>query len=467
MSDRLARRYGRWLRFYPPGPRRAEMLATLLECAPPQRSRPALREILNLVRYGLRARLGHPASTAVVVLAVLAALASGLLGAAAAARIGWANAPALPSGAESQALGQTVFPGQRVWGGGDAEPFRLSGDGEQTVYGYADYWVKHNGPTRDVRAYAEGARDRLAAAGWDVHGEVVYEVDHEAVTPSDGATFWASRDDLVLSYYGTLWGERAAWDSDGAHSFELTRSAPAWLDTVAAAGGVVGALAGWLFFGWASRRSEGHPLRTAVAGGLAWTAVVWTLMTALLGGMWNVRPDRPADEFVWLSLGSLTGASGALILAMVVTAFAVVRMRAAIPAAVLVAGAVVLSGGQSAAFAACTPSGPPDDLPAEVVAHSRVARVYVAQDSTDVQRNYAEAAINRVWGAVASSFHHDPAEAAYRDAYCDGGRLKGDSGMRVPYFWEVSLSSPGVYAAVVDEVSRMPGVVAVRHGRAV
>ncbi|WP_433790037.1 hypothetical protein [Actinoplanes sp. CA-252034] len=316
MSDRLTRRYAFWLRFSPPGPRRAEMLATLLECAPPERVRPTGREILNLVGYGLRARLGRPASTAVVVLAVLIALASGLLGAAAAARAGWAAAPSLPSGAESRALGETVFPGRKVWGGGDAETFVPSGDGEQTVYGFADYWIEHDDGTRDVLAYARGARDRLAAAGWDVHGDVTFEEDEESVTPIGTAAFWASRGDLVLSYTGVLWGDRAPW-------------AP----------------------------------------------------------------------------------------------------------------------------------------PAEV-AHSRVARVYIAQDSTNEQRDYAQAAIARVWGATSFSFHYDPTDDEYRYAYCDGGELTGDSGMRVPYFWEIGLTSPGVFPALVDEVSPMPGVVAVRHGRA-
>ncbi|MEU4161067.1 hypothetical protein [Actinoplanes sp. NPDC026670] len=466
MSDRLARRYAYWLRFYPPGERRAEMLATLLECAPPERTRPTGREILNLIGYGLRARLGRPASTAVVVLATLAALASGLLGAAAAARLGWEFAPSLASTAESQDLATTVFPGQKVWGGGDAEPFVRSGDGEQTIYGFADYWVKHNDTTRDVRAYAEGARDRLAAAGWDVHGDVTFEEEVASETPIGTATFWASRDGLVLSYTGVLWGDRAPWDSDGAASFELSRSAPVWLTGVAVTGGALGAFAGWLLFGWASRRSEGDAARTTIAAGLGWTAAVWTLGSALLGGLWNLDLDRPADEFVWLSLRSLTGGAGALILAMAVVAFAVVRLRTAIPAAVLLTGVVVISGWQSAAAAACTPSGPPDDSPPDQVTLSRVARVYIAQDSTDEQRNYAQAAIARVWGTRSFSFHYDPTDEEYRHAYCDGGPLTGDSGMRVPYFWEVGLSSPGVFPALEDEVSPMPGVLAVVHGRA-
>jgi hypothetical protein len=96
-----------------------------------------------------------------------------------------------------------------------------------------------------------------------------------------------------------------------------------------------------------------------------------------------------------------------------------------------------------------------------------VARVYIALDSTDEQRNFAQAAIRRVWGTSWPAFHYAPADAECRDAYYDGGRLIGDSGMRMPYFWEVGLSSPGVFPALAAEVSPMPAVVAVRHGRAV
>ncbi|MEU4690663.1 hypothetical protein [Actinoplanes sp. NPDC023714] len=461
----LERRYSYLLRVHPPGPRRAEMLATLLECAPPERVRPTGREIFNIIGYGLRARLGRPASTAIVVLAVLASLAAGLLGAAVAARVGWHYAPALPSGAASQELGATVFPGKRVWGGGDAETFVESGDGEQTIYGFADYWVKHDDTTRDVLAYAEGARDRLAAAGWDVHGDVTHESEAGSESSIDTAGFWATRDGLVLTYTGVLWGERAPWDSDGAASFQLTRSAPPWLATVAVAGGLLTAAFGWLLVGWASRRTEDDPARAGVAATAGWTAVLLTLLSALLGGLWNIQADRPGDEVLWLGLRALTGVPGAMILGLIVVALAAVRLRAALPPiAVLTCLIAAACWHAPAVLASCAPSGPPADPAPADVAHSRVARVYITQSSTDEQRNYAQAAISRVWGTISYSFHHDPTDDEYRWAYCDGGDLTGDSGMTVPYFWEIGLSSPGVFPALADEVAHMPGVVAVRHG---
>ncbi|BAL88213.1 hypothetical protein AMIS_29930 [Actinoplanes missouriensis 431] len=410
------------------------------------------------------ARLGRPASTAALVLAALSALAAGLLGAAATAGLGWAGAPALPSGAAAQELGATVFPGQRVWGGGDAEPFTASGDGEQTVYGFADYWVKHTGETRDVLGYARGARDRLAAAGWDVHGDVTFSSEVASETPIGTATFWATRDGLVLSYTGVLWGNRAAWDSDGAASFQLSRSAPAWLPALAVAGGLLAALAGWLIAGWASRRTAGDTVRTGVVAGFGGMAILLTVAVAVLGGLWSWQPDRPGDEVIWLGLRALTGVPGVMILGLALVALAAVRLRAALPAMLVLAGVVAAAGWHPPAAAACSPSGPPADPAPADVAHSRVARVYIAQDSTDEQRNYAEAAISRVWGTTSLWFHHDPEDEEYRYAYCDGGELIGDSGMRVPYFWEVGLSSPGAFGALVDEVASMPGVVAVRHG---
>jgi hypothetical protein len=435
------------------------MLGTLLECAPPERTRPTVREAAGLVRHGLRARLGRPASTAVVVLATLVSLACGLLGAAAAARVGWAFAPALPAG---DSLGATVFPGLRVWGGGDAEPFVPSADGETTEYGYADYWVNNFGGTRDVRAYAEGARDRLAAAGWEIRGDVFYEEDVASDTPIRTAEFWATRDGLVLSYTGTHWGNRASYDSDGAASFTLSRSAPAWLAVAAVAGGLLGAPAGWLLTGWASRRTMGRQFRTATAAALGWMAVLLTSFSVLIGGLWSWQPDRPGDEPFWLALRALTGEVGWVIAGLGLAALGAARPRVLIPVVAVLIGA---AGWQSAAAAAsCTPSGPPAVLPAADVAYSRLARVYVAQDATPEQRNLAEAAMGRVWGTRGWSFHYDPTDEQYRYAYCDGGRLAGDSGMRVPYFWEIELSSPGVFPALEAEVGGMPGVVAVRHG---
>ncbi len=119
--------------------RREELLDTLLQAAPPgrRRRRPTVGEAVDIVRCGLRARLGRPRSRGVVVYAVLVMLAGAYLGAFATHRIGWEFAPPLPSGQPAARLSATAFPGLQVWGGGDAELFVPQDDGEGIRYGSA------------------------------------------------------------------------------------------------------------------------------------------------------------------------------------------------------------------------------------------------------------------------------------------------------------------------------------------
>jgi hypothetical protein len=77
---RLVRAYRRLTRFYPPGPRRDELLDTLIECAPAGRRHPTSSDIVNLVWHGSLARLGRPRSKGIVMLALLIALAAGFVG---------------------------------------------------------------------------------------------------------------------------------------------------------------------------------------------------------------------------------------------------------------------------------------------------------------------------------------------------------------------------------------------------
>src|ERR1700712_3765832 len=99
MSDELGRAYRRLIRAYPRGPRRDELLDTLLEAAPPDRRRPTRRESVNLIRHGLRARLGYPRGRAVVVLVFLVGLVGAYFGGAAGNRLGWEFTTPVPSAA--------------------------------------------------------------------------------------------------------------------------------------------------------------------------------------------------------------------------------------------------------------------------------------------------------------------------------------------------------------------------------
>ncbi|BFU45714.1 hypothetical protein [Krasilnikovia sp. MM14-A1004] len=466
MSDRLARRYGRLLRFYPPGPRRAEMLGTLLECAPADRARPTVKDVVNLTRFGLRARLGRPASTGVVVLSLLVALACGLLGAATSARLGWMLQKPLPSGAEAQRLTATAFPGLSVLGGGDAPPFvpAFGADGGE-IYGYAEYWVRNTAETREVPAYTKGVRDRLAGAGWQIRDDVSSDEDHDQ--PSWSAEFSATRGGLTLAY-GAYYVKNHPWyDSDGSAGFRLSRTTPPWPAWFAVPGALLAACVGWLLFGWASRRSEGHPGRTLGAAALAGSAMVVLALSLFVICVWSAQPDPLEGSPLWTTLDQLSRAPTTLALGLGLLALATAvlparpRVFAAATLVLITVGA--MTGWPGWARPGCTPSGPPADLPAAEVASSLLARVYVAKDASDDQRNIAQAAIWHVPSVRTTSWSADATDQDFRDAYCSGGPITGASRATLPQFWQVELSSPGAFEGLVAEVGNLPGVAAVRH----
>ncbi|MBM0256991.1 hypothetical protein [Micromonospora sp. 4G55] len=112
-GDPLARRYRRLLCCYPRAYRRErgeELVALLLDTAPPGRTRPRLREAVDLIGNGMRCRLGRPASRTVVAWAVLAAVVCGLFSAALSARVAWETARPLSGRAETAAVFRTVLP---------------------------------------------------------------------------------------------------------------------------------------------------------------------------------------------------------------------------------------------------------------------------------------------------------------------------------------------------------------------
>jgi hypothetical protein len=466
VNDRLARGYTRLLRFYPPGPRRAEMLGTLLECAPPGRTRPSAKEMVNLTRFGLRARLGRPAGNGVVVLSLLMAIVCGLLGAAAGARLGWTLQKPLPSGAEAEQLAATAFPGLPVLGGGDAPPFvpAFGADGGE-IYGFAEYWVRNTAQTREVLTYTTGVRDRLAGAGWQIRDDVSYDKDPDR--PVWYADFSATRDGLILDYDAYYAKDQPWYDGDGSAGFQLFRTTPPWPAWFAVPGALLAACVGWLLFGWASRRSEGHPGRTLCAAALACSApavVVWNLFVISL---WRSQPDPPEGDALWTTLNQLsqTPTTLALGLGLLAVATAVLpgRPRVVAAAALVLVTVGAMNGWPGWDSPACTPSGPPAALPAAEVAHGLVARVYVTADATDDQRNITQAAIWHVPSVRLMRWSADVTDQEFRNAYCGGGWIIGSSRTELPQFWQLELSSPSGFAGLVAEVGDLPGVAAVRH----
>jgi hypothetical protein len=486
---RLERRYRRLLLSYPPGPRRAELLDTLIEGAHAGgRRRPSARQVANLLRCGLRARLGHPRSRGIVVLATLIALLAGVFGAAAVAPLGWRTAPALPSGTESDSLKREVFPGLVAWGGGDAARWVPTGDGEGEQYGFADYWVWHTAETRDVTAYTTGVRDRLAAGGWTIRHDVeLTGPEADNVGPAwRSATFTATRGGLILRFDDMVVDKTAPWSTEGSAGFELSRAAPAALWLLVAVVGLIAVALAWLLTGWVARRVEGRRLRRAVivvaaAGGLA------VLLPATAFAMlWAANSDHPplAEEVWFLGLRYVLGWLGQPVLVAGCAVFLVAafpgRSEWARPVRAATFGAAVLAllaagsagrlpdlldGDQRPVAAAVQPCVPVAPAGSGAVGEDRlsyVTRVFVRPEATSEQRNFIEAAIGRTPGIRSFDFYYDPTSQEYRDAYCHGAPLVAGSGGALPHFWQIDLSSPGVLPGLAAEVGAMPGVVAVR-----
>jgi hypothetical protein len=415
-----------------------------------------------------------------VVVAVLLALAGGFLGAAAGSRLGWELAPSLPTGARSDELKSLVFPGLRVWGGGDAELFVEPADGDGIQYGQADYWIKHTPATRDIRAYTAGVRDRLAAAGWRIRSDLVVDDAPDAVTESHTVSFWAERDGLVLSFSDFYWPGRPSYDADGAAMFQLYRAEPARVTAVTWLGAALGAglilLLGW----WVRRRVRDLPARRGVVGPLAVLALVCLVPAALIRG--GTAPDGQLIEPWWVGLvylGEVPAVVSAILAGVILAVAAWPRRplpgwaRAHSRPIMLTALAVVAAVGTTAwvsqarpawaGMATCRPTGVPAEPPARDTRYSRSTYVYVSQESTPEQRNYIEAAIFRVMGAGAGNFSYDPRSPEFSAAYCGDATLDPEAGRELPYFFAVDLSSPGAFPALVAEVQAMPGVVGVRH----
>ncbi|MEV0722008.1 hypothetical protein AB0I37_04415 [Micromonospora purpureochromogenes] len=298
-GDPLARRYRRLLCCYPRAYRRErgdELVGLLLDTAPPGRTTPRLREAVDLIRNGMRCRLGRPASSTVVAWAALAAVVCGLFSAALSARVAWETARPLPGRAETGAVFRTVLP--------DREPdeittpstfFRyytqpltlqaldnvLLGDGGEYQQTATGAWAA-GPPPAPPEQIATVAQRRLQEAGWHLDGITVQRSDDcadklcAAVVPVTWTTVDASRGDTLLSV--TV---HPRPEPDHPYlSITLRRATPPLVLPAAVGGGLLGAVAGWLVFGWASRRTEApHPARAVVKVLFGVTLLLWWLPT--------------------------------------------------------------------------------------------------------------------------------------------------------------------------------------------
>ncbi|MDP9792782.1 hypothetical protein J2S43_001294 [Catenuloplanes nepalensis] len=447
---------------FPPGQRREELLDTLAESG----ERLGMREAADILWHGARARLGRPGNHLVVPFAMVAMLLGAFTVAVLATQLAWRFVPPLPDGERAAEIGNTVFPGIRVYGGGDVPDFVGEPDAEAgLVHGYVDYVIgEHTEATRAVADYTAGAHDRLAAAGWAVHPI--------AATEYGGHRFWAQRDGLVLQY--EIWHHAGVpwYDSDGGAHYSLSRATPDRVWWAAPAGAPIGALVGFLLFGWVSRRTE----RAGGAVALLLLAYAFPLlgvllfMTEAVRMWWRPDPAAPPVQPFWrplfydvsafptLLLMLLT--AGALLLAALVPPFPLPRVRALITrhhrvllgaAAVIVTGATVMAftGGDGT----CDPDGTPPPLTAAEIRRSRDARVIVDPRSTQDERNLLQAAIGRTGGSPAWRGNSDRG-----DTVATIGCMPADT-----LWFDVSYTTPGMYDRLVNEVSGLPGVLSVHR----
>ncbi len=329
----LERGYRALVRAYPPGRRRTELLDTLIEAAPADRRRPTAREAANLVRHGLRARLGRPRSRGVVVLAVLVALVGGFVGAAASARVAWEAVPGYPSGAALREISDTVFPGLDATGERDGDGLffdvmeksaldvLVQGHDEDFAFSTLTVAAPGGFVTGDYRTWTDAARDRLVAAGWQIHDEWPTGATWIATGELDesGRSFRATRDGLGLLFSS----ETDVVDTPAGQFYALAtldRLTPWYVNAAALAGLLLGALAGWLATGWASRRTErASPAVRSLTREPAVLALLLLAPQAVLGLTALVvqafSSDPPGQPFWSLSLtyGFGCGALGVLL----------------------------------------------------------------------------------------------------------------------------------------------------------
>ncbi|HZM77058.1 MAG TPA: hypothetical protein VFC19_15085 [Candidatus Limnocylindrales bacterium] len=311
------------LRFYPRGYRRErgrEMVDTFLDAG---RVRPSFREALNLMRHGMRARLGRPQSRGVVVWAAMFSAMCGLFTASAAIWLAWGTARPLPDRAETSRIVGTAFPGRdiiEVYRSPDLFAIdrtqRLSVDNFHWLFfefageyefGATAVRLYDDDPFDTVKIMA-AAGERMRANGWQVDVNSVGTDQHCADSRCDPAKLSkdyrlvAHRDDTIIElkvmesvHPALIW-------------VELQRATPGAAHPAGVAAGLLGALAGWMVFGWASRRTEGGYLVVRALAGTFFTATMFMWGVPIPFGLQAVlrwQSDKPSPR--WYPLWEWVG----------------------------------------------------------------------------------------------------------------------------------------------------------------
>jgi hypothetical protein len=278
----MHRSYRRLLLAYPGWHRRErglEMLTTMLDAAEPGRRRPAAADVLDVIRGGLRCRLRPPRGARPRAAAVIVALFAALAGSTLAARVSVSTVAPTPSEAEAVAAAGTALghPPRNVPGPIETCPyycFHDWADGGDEVVTFDVPFDENSGvdyvtvvawePYGEEASVIDGARTRMAGAGWDL-GDLV-------VQGNGTRYFTATNDGLSVN----MIAQRET--TIPTVSLQVEPQIPAAVPLVAVIALPVGALVGWLFAVWVLQRRRRQSLVVRVVSG------AWGLLTLMLMG---------------------------------------------------------------------------------------------------------------------------------------------------------------------------------------
>ncbi|TDC77939.1 hypothetical protein E1193_21540 [Micromonospora sp. KC606] len=202
--------------------------------------------------------------------------------AALSARVAWETARPMPDQAETIATYHRLFPGHpyeevstpTTLFGFYTQPLRWSsldsillGDGGEYAQNTSTGWSREAPAAPYAQALAT-VRRQLAEDGWRVG-----PTQTAPVTSLPGTRIDARRGDTVLEL--TL--HEGASAESASLVIDLWRATPPAVTPAAVTGGLLGAIAGWLVFGWASRRTERpHPAAAPVQALAGVTLFLWS-----------------------------------------------------------------------------------------------------------------------------------------------------------------------------------------------
>jgi hypothetical protein len=266
VDERLVRRYRRLLLAYSGRYRRlhgTEMITTILEMAEPTRSRPSAGEAWHLIGSGVRQRFRLPSGRPfTLIAAVLVTMVLGVFGAAAGSWLVQSASAGLPSRPDALKLLNSAV----------TDPM-TSFIRRSSATGRADSLSFSVSPRAQRPNWTvENARTGLTAAGWTITEFTVHPSQASITCTTDAAsgesctfesptaTLTAERDGLILRGTATDFladksGE--AWIG-GVDGELFTERGAAYLP-LTVAGGLLGALAGWLLTAALAYRARSLP----------------------------------------------------------------------------------------------------------------------------------------------------------------------------------------------------------------